>query len=62
VLYAAAVIHRFDTETDATHLGLPFLTFKIGDTLDILVKAGHPSEHSNLPIQYDDSLDCMLTA
>ncbi|KAG8687924.1 hypothetical protein FRC08_011708 [Ceratobasidium sp. 394] len=62
VLYAAAAIHPFDPETDATHLGLPFLTLRIGDTLEILVEAGHPSEHSNLPIQYDDAPDCMLAA
>ncbi|KAG8737819.1 hypothetical protein FRC12_017013 [Ceratobasidium sp. 428] len=62
VLYAAAAIHPFDPETDAMHLGLPFLTLRIGDTLEILVEAGHPSEHSNLPIQYDDAPDCMLAA
>ncbi|QRV98408.1 RhoGEF domain protein [Ceratobasidium sp. AG-Ba] len=62
VLYAAAAIHPFDPETDATHLGLPFLTLRIGDTLEILVEAGHPSEHSNLPIHYDDAPDCMLAA
>ncbi|KAG8736544.1 hypothetical protein FRC10_009204 [Ceratobasidium sp. 414] len=62
VLYAAAAIHPFDPETDATHLGLPFLTLRIGDTLEILVEAGHPSEHSNLPIKYDDAPDCMLAA
>ncbi|KAB5591604.1 RhoGEF domain containing protein [Ceratobasidium theobromae] len=62
VLYAAAAIHPFDPETDATHLGLPFLRLEIGDTLEILVEAGHPSEHSNLPIPYDDAPDCMLAA
>lgn len=62
VLYAAAAIHPFSPSTSATHLGLPFLTLKIGDTLEILVEAGHPSEHSNLPIEYDDAPDCMLAA
>ncbi|KAJ1306224.1 hypothetical protein OPQ81_010931 [Rhizoctonia solani] len=62
VLYAAAAIHPFDPATDATHLGLPFLKLEIGDTLEILVEAGHPKEHKDLPIPYDDAPDCMLAA
>ena len=62
MLYAAAAIHPFDPATEATHLGLPFLKLEIGDTLEILVEAGHPKEHKDLPIPYDDAPDCMLAA
>ncbi|KAF8678800.1 RhoGEF domain [Rhizoctonia solani] len=62
VLYAAAAIHPFDPATSATHLGLPFLKLEIGDTLEILLEAGHPKEHKDLPIPYDDAPDCMLAA
>ncbi|KAL5638509.1 hypothetical protein ACGC1H_005249 [Rhizoctonia solani] len=62
VLYTAAAIHPFDPATNATHLGLPFLKLEIGDTLEILVEAGHPKEHKDLPIPYDDAPDCMLAA
>ncbi|CAE6533226.1 unnamed protein product [Rhizoctonia solani] len=62
VLYAAAAIHPFDPATNATHLGLPFLKLEVGDTLEILVEAGHPKEHKDLPIPYDDAPDCMLAA
>ncbi|KAH7334935.1 hypothetical protein B0J17DRAFT_95100 [Rhizoctonia solani] len=62
VLYAAAAIHPFNPATNATHLGLPFLKLEMGDTLEILVEAGHPKEHKDLPIPYDDAPDCMLAA
>ncbi|CAE6428881.1 unnamed protein product [Rhizoctonia solani] len=62
VLYTAAAIHPFNPATHATHLGLPFLKLEIGDTLEILVEAGHPKEHKGLPIPYDDAPDCMLAA
>ncbi|CAE6384208.1 unnamed protein product [Rhizoctonia solani] len=57
VLYAAAAIHPFDPATSVTHLGLPFLKLEIGDTLEILLEAGHPKEHKDLPIPYDDAPD-----
>ncbi|CAE6442259.1 unnamed protein product [Rhizoctonia solani] len=61
ILYAAAAVRPFNPTTSTAHLGLPFLKLEIGDILEILVEAGHPKNHKNLPIPYDYAPDCMLT-
>jgi len=40
---------------------LPMLTLHVGDTVQVLHEAGHPSEHT-LPIFVDDGDDCLLVA
>lgn len=63
-LYACTAVHPCVPPTTATYADLPFLTLGVGDILEILYEAGHPSQHAEqLPIVVqDDEEDCMLVA
>ncbi|KAG8922007.1 hypothetical protein FRC02_012212 [Tulasnella sp. 418] len=43
------------------YMSLPILRLYVGDTIEVLHEAGHPSQHS-LPFQVDDGDDCVLLA
>jgi len=62
VMYECEVITTFDVGRDVTYEGVPFHRLKVGSRLGILVEAGHPCTHPNLPIHVDDGEDCLLMA
>ena len=45
----------------AKYLGLPFLSLRTGDTIQVLYEAGHPNQH-NLPFPQEPGDDCLLVA
>ena len=60
-LYTCTTIVPFIPPLGAKYMNRPLLHLRVGDTVQVLYEAGHPSEH-NLPIAYDDAPDCVLLA
>ncbi|KAG8880308.1 hypothetical protein FRB97_000921 [Tulasnella sp. 331] len=60
-LYSCATLVAFLPPSHVVYMNLPFLTLHVGDTIQVLYEAGHPSEHS-LPIYVDEGDDCLLVA
>jgi hypothetical protein len=38
----------------------PLFQLEVGEVYDVLVEAGHPCTHENLPFYVDDGEDCLL--
>ncbi|KAG8927188.1 hypothetical protein FRC02_008415 [Tulasnella sp. 418] len=61
-LYSCTTIVPFLPPPDTPHyMNLPMLRLHVGDTIEVLHEAGHPSHHA-LPFQVDDGDDCILLA
>ncbi|KAG9009841.1 hypothetical protein FRB94_013543 [Tulasnella sp. JGI-2019a] len=58
-LYACATLVQFKPLSNVPYMNLPFLTLHVGDTIQVLYEAGHPSEHP-LPFFVDEGDDCLL--
>ena len=59
-LYSCSVVHMCDPPEGVHYLGFPFFTLIKDEIYHVLVEAGHPSSHVELPLYVDDGEDCLL--
>lgn len=60
-LYTCTTIVPFLPKPHSMYMDLPMLRLHVGDLVQVLFEAGHPTNH-DLPISVDDGDDCLLVA
>jgi hypothetical protein len=58
--YACRVVHPCYPPIGVSYNNFPFFQLEVGEVYDVLVEAGHPCTHENLPLYVDDGEDCLL--
>ncbi|KAI0774903.1 hypothetical protein BD413DRAFT_603443 [Trametes elegans] len=61
-LYECRVIHPVSPPDGVSYRDIGFFRLRVGEIYDILMEAGHPATHKDLPLYVDEGEDCLLLA